>query len=37
VVGGGRPDQVRQNAERMAAQIPDELWRALEDNELVTM
>jgi len=37
VVGGGRPDQVRQNAERMTAPIPDGLWRALEDNELVTI
>ena len=37
VVGGGRPDQVRQNAQRMAAQIPDALWRALKDNELVTI
>jgi D-threo-aldose 1-dehydrogenase len=37
VVGSGRPEQVRQNAERMTAPIPDELWRALEDNELVTI
>jgi len=37
VVGSGRPDQVRQNAERMAARIPDQLWRALKDNELVTI
>ncbi len=29
VVGGGRPDQVRQNADRMAAHVPDALWADL--------
>jgi D-threo-aldose 1-dehydrogenase len=36
VVGGGRPEQVRANAARMGAPIPDQLWQALEDSELVT-
>jgi D-threo-aldose 1-dehydrogenase len=37
VVGGARADQVRQNAQRMTADVPEALWPALEDNKLVTM
>jgi D-threo-aldose 1-dehydrogenase len=29
VVGGSRPEHLRQNAERFAAPIPAELWAAL--------
>ena len=31
VVGGSRPDQLRQNSEYAALPIPDELWRELAD------
>jgi hypothetical protein len=30
VVGTADPDAVRQNLARLAAPIPDDLWRALE-------
>jgi D-threo-aldose 1-dehydrogenase len=35
VVGGAKPEQVRQNAERMQAPIPEELWQRLEREGLV--
>lgn len=35
VVGGSRPEQLRQNAERMAEPIPAELWDALETKGLI--
>lgn len=36
VVGGSRPEQVRQNAELARAPIPDELWARLRDRGLIT-
>jgi D-threo-aldose 1-dehydrogenase len=35
VVGGARPEQVRQNAERLALEVPSELWTSLRDDGLV--
>lgn len=35
VVGGRNPAQIRQNAQRMAVGIPDGLWAALADRELI--
>lgn len=35
VIGASRPEQVRQNAERMAADIPDELWSRLAGDGLI--
>jgi D-threo-aldose 1-dehydrogenase len=35
VVGGSRPEHLRQNAERFAASIPSELWTALVDEGLL--
>jgi len=35
VVGGSRPEQLRQNAERISRPIPDGLWEALVDKELI--
>jgi D-threo-aldose 1-dehydrogenase len=35
VVGGARPDQVRQNAERIALDVPVELWQRLRDEGLI--
>ena len=35
VVGGAKPEQVRQNAERMQAPIPEELWQRLQREGLV--
>jgi D-threo-aldose 1-dehydrogenase len=35
VVGGARPHHVVQNVERMAEQVPDELWRALSERNLI--
>jgi D-threo-aldose 1-dehydrogenase len=35
VVGGSKPEQVRQNAERMREFIPEELWQALVTQELI--
>lgn len=33
-VGAGRPEQVRQNVERLAVDVPDELWSDLADRGL---
>ena len=35
VVGAGDPEQIRQNAARMTAEIPESLWRALADEGLI--
>jgi D-threo-aldose 1-dehydrogenase len=35
VVGSSKPAQVRQNVERMRAEIPDEFWQQLADERLV--
>ncbi|GHD44450.1 aldo/keto reductase [Mycetocola manganoxydans] len=35
VVGGSKPDQLRQNAARMAESIPVELWRTLTEKGLI--
>ncbi len=35
VVGAGSPDQVRQNAARMGARIPEQLWQALAEEGLL--
>ena len=35
VVGADTPEQIRQNAERMRAPVPDELWRVLADRGLL--
>jgi len=35
VVGTSRPDAVRQNVANMSAEIPEELWRALEERGLI--
>ena len=35
VVGAATPEQVRQNAERMARPVPEELWHRLRDQGLV--
>ncbi|MFC6357308.1 aldo/keto reductase [Luethyella okanaganae] len=35
VVGGGRAQYIRQNAERMATAIPDELWQTLRERGLI--
>lgn len=35
VVGGSRPEQLRQNAERIARPIPEGLWQALADRGLI--
>ncbi len=35
VAGGATPEQVRQNAERIATPLPEELWSTLADQELV--
>ncbi|MPZ95046.1 MAG: aldo/keto reductase [Propionibacteriales bacterium] len=37
VVGGARPEQVRQNAARLAADVPAELWKRLDDEGLVEL
>jgi D-threo-aldose 1-dehydrogenase len=36
VVGASRPEQIRQNAERMLAPVPDGLWSRLEEDGLVS-
>jgi D-threo-aldose 1-dehydrogenase len=36
VIGASRPEQIRQNAERMSAPAPDALWQRLEAEGLVT-
>lgn len=35
VVGGSRPEQLRQNAERMGQSIPEDLWRTLAEKGLI--
>ncbi len=35
VVGGSRPEQLRQNAERIAEVIPDALWMTLGERQLI--
>lgn len=35
VVGGSTPEQIRQNAERMMAPIPDDMWLTLAAKELI--
>lgn len=35
VVGGSKPEQLRQNAARMTDPIPDELWDALVEKDLI--
>jgi D-threo-aldose 1-dehydrogenase len=35
VVGADTPEQIRQNAERMSAPVPDELWQLLADRGLL--
>jgi D-threo-aldose 1-dehydrogenase len=35
VVGGSRPQQLRENAARIAESVPDELWDALESDGLI--
>lgn len=35
VVGGSRPEQVIENADRMHTAIPDEFWKALTERELI--
>jgi D-threo-aldose 1-dehydrogenase len=35
VVGADTPEQIRQNAERMRAPVPDELWQVLADRGLL--
>lgn len=35
VVGAAGPEQIRQNAARMAAEIPESLWQALADEGLI--
>lgn len=35
VVGGSRPEQVTENAERMRAHVPDELWQLLAEEKLI--
>ena len=35
VVGADTPEQIRQNAERMSAPVPDELWQVLADRGLL--
>ena len=35
VVGGSRPEQVRQSAERMTESVPEELWQRLEEQDLI--
>jgi D-threo-aldose 1-dehydrogenase len=35
VIGGGRPEQVRQNADRLAAHVPDALWADLAEAGLL--
>lgn len=37
VVGGARPTQVRQNAERMSVEVPPELWQRLREESLVAI
>ena len=37
VVGAGTPEQVRRNAEALAAEVPDDLWRRLRDEGLVAL
>ena len=34
-VGADTPEQIRQNAERMRAPVPDELWQVLADRGLL--
>lgn len=34
-VGPGKPEQVRQNADRMAADVPEALWQDLQDKGLI--
>ena len=36
VVGASRPDQIRQNAERMAVPVPDALWHRLVADSLIS-
>ncbi|RWZ68743.1 aldo/keto reductase [Labedella populi] len=36
VVGASRPEQIRQNAERMGAPVPDGVWNRLEEDGLVS-
>ena len=35
VVGGSRPEQLRQNAERTNERVPDELWQTLVERNLI--
>ncbi len=35
VVGSSRPEQLRENASRMAAEVPEELWAELADRGLI--
>ena len=37
VVGGSRPEQIRQNAARLDEVIPDELWQQLIEHELIAV
>jgi D-threo-aldose 1-dehydrogenase len=37
VVGAGTPEQVRRNAEALAAEVPDDLWRRLREEGLVAL
>lgn len=35
VLGAARPEEVRENARRLAVPVPDDVWQALEDRELI--